>query len=66
MSNGTKVQVEINIYIILSTPVLTLTRRVNFSDIDFLSIRGGYRNWNIVINCTSKKGGIVFSNIGWC
>ena len=53
--NGAEVRLEINILL----PLLTLRRRVNFSGLDFLSIRG----MDSVINCTSRKAGIIFSDI---
>ena len=53
--NGAKLQVAISIRI----PTLTITKRINFSGIDFLSIKGD----NSTIDCTSKKAGIVFSDV---
>ena len=54
--NETKVQVEISIRI----PILTITRRVDFSGVDSLSIKG---EENFIINCTSEKAGIVFRDV---
>ena len=52
---GTTIQVEIYILI----PTLTIMKRVNFSGIDSLSIKGN----NSVIECTAKKAGMVFSDV---
>ena len=53
--NETKAQVMINIQI----SMLTITKRINFSGIDSLSIKGD----NSIIDCTSKRAGVVFSDI---
>ena len=53
--SGTRLQVEINVLI----PKLTITKRVNFSGIDSLSIKGN----NSTIECTAKKAGVVFSDV---
>ena len=48
-------QVEINVLI----PVLTIVKRVNFSGIDSLSIKGN----RSIVECTAKRAGVVFSDV---